>query len=577
MGDVVIVMAAALAGGLAAYLLRLPMLLGYIVAGVVVGPHALALVHDLELIHTMASVGIVLLMFTLGMEFSLADLRRVGAIGLGGGAAQILVCALAGYGAGRLLFGWSGLDSVFFGFLIALSSTAVVLKILLERGEADSSYGRVMIAVLLVQDVAVFPLMIILPALGEQPVSMAFTLGVSLAKATLVMGAVFVIGARLIPHLLGQTAGVRSRELFLIAMLALGLGTAFGTSLFGISEAFGAFVAGMLVSRSHFAHQALAEVLPIRSAFAALFFVSLGMLVSPLFIVDNWPGVLLATSAVTAVKFIIMAAIALFFGYSLKTVLLVGAGLAQIGEFSFVLAQAGLERGVISEYLYSLILSTAAVTILLTPLVLGAARIACARLGARQESRLFRRTAVVEAGVPPNSLSDHVIICGHGRTGANLSSILKRYHIPYMVADLNPRVISDLRDQGIPSIYGDAGSPHILDKAGVGKARVLALACPDPMAELTATEYARRVNPNIDIIARAPEERMAKRLRDMGVTDTVEPNLQASLEFVRHTLHSYAVDDHEIEGVACPFLRQAAGATPASPSRHEIAGGQNPQ
>ncbi|TET67876.1 MAG: sodium:proton exchanger, partial [Dehalococcoidia bacterium] len=491
MADFAIIMGAALAGGLVAYRLRLPVLLGYLVAGILIGPHSFGLIENLDLIETMATIGVVLLLFTLGMEFSLGDLKRVGKIGLAGGMIQIMVTALLGFAISKTLLGWPIPDAIFFGFLIALSSTMVVLKILVERGETNTPHGRIMIAILLVQDLAVLPLMVILPALGQQDVGFIFSLGITLGKALLFLGAMIVIGFWLIPVFLGQTAGTRSRELFLITIVAICLGAAFGTFYFGVSAAFGAFAAGMLVSRSHFAHQALADIIPLRNVFSALFFVSLGMLASPRFIVDNWSMVILVTLTIVIGKFIICSLITRSFGFSLKTTLFVGAGLTQIGEFSFVIGQAGLETGVISGNLYSLILSSAILTILFTPVALKLTELTYGWLSSSRRLAPLTRIGSDKALIDVKKrLSNHVVICGHGRTGSNLASILQKYNIPYIVVDLNPQIISELREQGVPCIYGDAGNAQILAIAHISKARVLALTCPDPMAEITATTYA---------------------------------------------------------------------------------------
>jgi len=563
MADFAIIMAAALAGGLVAYRLRLPVILGYLVAGILIGPHSFGLVKNLDMIETMASIGVVLLLFTLGMEFSLGDLKRVGKIGLGGGAIQIVATALLGFIISQFILRWPIPDAIFFGFLIALSSTTVVLKILVERGETSTPHGRIMIAILLLQDLVVLPLMVILPALGEPTTSLVYSLGITLVKVILSLGAITVIGFWVVPAFLGQTAGTRSRELFVITILAICLGAAFGTAYFGVSAAFGAFAAGMLVSRSHFAHQALADITPLRNTFIALFFVSLGMLGNPRFIADNWSMVILVALIIITSKFIICALITRGFGFSLKTTLFVGAGLTQVGEFSFVLAQAGLVSGVISENLYSLVLSSAILTILFTPIALKLAELAYSRLSAsRRLAPLMRPGSDKGLTDIKKRLANHVVVCGHGRTGSNLATTLQKYKIPYVVVELNPQIVSELRAQRVPCIYGDAGNAQILSMAHINKARVLALTCPDPLAEITATTYAREVNPDIDIIVTLPEEAVAERLRKLGVSEIVDPAFEASLKFVRHTLGYYKVDALEIESIACPFLKEREGEVP---------------
>ncbi|MBM4445357.1 MAG: sodium:proton exchanger [Chloroflexi bacterium] len=557
MADFAIIMAAALGGGLLFYRLRLPTALGFILAGILIGPYSLEVVEDVEMIETMASVGVVLLLFTLGMEFSLGDLRRVGGIGLGGGTLQIVITAGLGFLVGRMLFGWSVTDATFFAFLIALSSTAIVVKILQERGETNTAHGRIMIAILLVQDLAVLPLMVVLPALGGEAGELARTVGIALGKAALFLGGMTVIGLWIVPRFLGETAGVRSRELFLLTVLAICLGAAYGTSYLGVSEAFGAFAAGMLISRSRFAHQALADVVPLRTAFAALFFVSLGLLGDPGYILDHLGMVLLAAAVIIVGKFVICSGITWSFGFTLKTTLFVGAGLTQVGEFSFVVGQAGLEAGVISTDLYSLILSSAIVSILCTPVVMKLTEMAYGRLSASGRLAVRRPPRVDQRLVGGGQeMSGHVIVCGHGRTGGNLVSVLKKYGILYVVVEINPGIVADLLAEGVPCIYGDAGNAQILDLAHVKEARVLALTCPDPLAETTASAYARQVNRDIDIVAVMADRSMAEQLRGIGISEVVEPALESSLEFVRHTLRYYGVADAEVEGLACPFIRQ---------------------
>ena len=557
MSDFAIILAAALAGGLVAYRLKLPVLLGYLAAGIIVSPNAFRLVQDLGLVQTLADIGVVLLMFTLGMEFSVRDLKRVGTIGLGGGTAQVLATACLGFIVGIALFRWSTADALFFGFLISLSSTMIVLKMLVERGETGTVHGRIMIAILLVQDLAVLPLMVILPAVGQSAGNVVSALATALLEAAVFFGAVTAIGSWAIPALLGRSAGLRSRELFMVTILAVSLGAAFAASYFGMSAAFGAFAAGMLVSRSHFAHQALADVVPFRNVFAALFFVSLGMLASPRFVADNLGAVIAVALVIVIAKFTICASIARYFRHSTKTVLLVGAGLTQVGEFSFVLGRVGLEAGVMSAYLYHLVLASAILTMLLTPAGFKLANLAYGKLCASPRLARYMRLgsdgALVEA---EPTLTNHVIVCGHGRAGSNLASTLGRYEIPYVVVELNPRIVSELRAGGIPCVYGDAGSTHILEAANIGKARVLALTCPDPLAEITATAYAKSVNPGIDVIARLPDEAVDGRLRAAGTSEVVEPAFEASLEFVRHILRYYGVSGPEVENLVCPFLRE---------------------
>lgn len=568
MTSVAIILAAALIGGLLAGRLRLPVIMGYLAVGAIAGPYSLGLVQDVDIVQTMASIGIVLLMFSLGMEFSFGDLIRVGKVGIGGGIAQIVLTSLFGYAVGRFLFSWPSSDAVFLGFMISMSSTMIVLKILIDRGETSSLHGRILMAILLVQDLAVVPLMVVLPALGHGAELMP-SLSIALLKAGAFLGAMLVIGYWGIPLLLGHVARTRSREVFLISVLAISFGSAFSTTYFGVSQALGAFAAGMLISRSQFAHQALADTIPFRDAFAAVFFVSLGMLANPQIAVENWPVVLALVTAVFLGKFLLTSGIVRHFGYSPKTVLLVGAGLAQVGEFSFVLGQAGLATGVLSSNGHSIIISGAVVTMLITPAAFKIADKGYKWLSSSPLlSSLVSRKGAVELDNSAQMMSNHVVICGHGRAGGNLTTVLRKYGIPYVVIELNPGTVSDLRSQGVPCIFGDAGNPRILSLARVETARVLALTCPDSIAQAEATAYVKQANPAIDIVARLADLGHPGRLKSLGVSEVVDPAFEASLEFVRHILGYYGVPGPDVENMACPFLRaQDTGPGESSPAK----------
>jgi len=554
--DLIIVLAAAIVGGMLARRLRLPIILGYLVGGIVVGPYVLGLVNDLETIHTLANIGVILLLFTLGLEFSLSELKRMGKVAILGGPAQILLTAAVGLALGKLL-GWELVEAVFFGFLIALSSTMIVLKTLMDRGELDSGHGRVMIGILLVQDLSLVPLMIILPAMGGGGWELWLSLGIAMLKAVLFIGVMLVLGIWGLPWLLGRVAGTRSRELFLLIIVALCLGAAFGAYFFGLSAAVGAFIAGLLIGQSVFARQAFADIVPFRDTFGALFFVSLGMLADPHFVVENLATIAVVVIVIIVAKFIICSFIPWLFGYSPKTILFVGMGLIQIGEFSFVLAGMGVETGIISQYLYSLTLTSAIITMLLTPFALSFASFLYRRLS--QGERLGK---LIASRLDPDwqsrqlKLSGHAVICGHGRTGSNLARVLQRRNLPCLVIDLDPHVISQLHDKGIPCIYGDASSPEILAHAQLKKARVLICTFPDFIAVELTTRNALRINPKLDIVARVHHDTDAELLKGIGVSEIVRPEFEASLEITHHTLHRLGLTSLEIQRILSGLRRE---------------------
>ena len=540
----VYVLVAALAGGMIARLLRMPVILGYLAGGMVVGPYGLHLVKDVGQIETLAQIGVALLLFTLGMEFSLKTLKKTGKVAVLGGLAQILFTTGLGFAIGILL-GWPLSEAVFFGFLISLSSTMIVIKMLMDRGEIGTAHGRVMVGILLVQDLAVIPMMALVPAFGEP--GLAGALGKAVLTTVVFLGAMAVLGLWILPRVMRRVAAVRSRELFLLTIVGLCLAVAFGTYYFGISLALGAFVAGILISESDYAYQAIAEVIPLRDIFATLFFVSLGMLIDLGFMVDNIGTVIGVVVAIIGGKFIICAVIPRIFNYSAKTMLYTGAGLFQIGEFSFVLAAAALSAGVISKDVYDLTLSSAVITILLTPVAIGAASVLYRKLsqGERFAKVLARRTdPQFSRGF---QLANHVVICGFDRIGRNLGKVLEQRDFSYLVIDNDPKVIEALRAREVPCIYGDASNPEILSRAVLDKAKVLVITFHEPIGTELTVKNALAINPKLDVVARVHFDDEVGKLRDIGVAEMVRPDVETSLEIVRHTLHRFGLTGTEIQ------------------------------
>ncbi|MFC1861053.1 cation:proton antiporter [Chloroflexota bacterium] len=545
--DLIIVLATALAGGMIARRLRQPVILGYLAGGIAIGPHGFGVVHDMETVNALATIGVILLLFTLGIEFSLKELGRIGKIAILGGIVQILLTAAAGLGIGKIV-GLAMTGMIFLGFLIALSSTMIVLKTLMERGELDSAHGRIMIGILLVQDLSIVPLMIILPALGSGGGSLLPTLGIAAVKAIIFIGIMLVLGIWVLPWLLRRVAGQRSRELFLLTIVILCLATAFGTYYFGLSASFGAFVAGLLISQSAFARQALADIVPLRDTFVALFFISLGMLVDLNFVADNYLTIIILVALIVIVKFVICFLIPWVSGYNFKTALFVGTGLVQIGEFSFIMARMGMTAGVVSPYLYSLTVASAIITMLLTPFAFNLASLVYRQLNKHERMvKLITRRPELAWHNQQTDLSGHAVICGYGNIGNNLANILERRNFPYLVIDLAPQIILNLRSRNIPCIYGDASNPEILGYAHLKTARVLICTFPDFIAvELTA-RHAREINPRLDIVARVHHDANIELLRGIGIAEVVRPNFEASLEITRHTLHRFGMTTVEIQ------------------------------
>lgn len=531
-----ILIAAALVGGIIAHRMRQPVILGYLAVGVAVGPHATGLVGNLEIVETAATIGVTLLMFTLGMEVSLFQLREVGKIGIWGGMLQIIATIGLGILTGYVFLGWPLSQSVLFGLIISLSSTAVCLKILTDRGELSSIYGRIMLALLILQDISVIFMTLALPLLAGQSDNLATALIISIGKVLIFITVIFVLGKWVLPWLLGGVGGFRSRELFLLTVLVLCFGAAVSTQIFGLSIVFGAFLVGLMLRQTHFVHQALAEITPLRDIFASLFFVSLGMLLDPHFLFNNWPVILLIITIIFAIKTLVIFTIVRAFGYSTRISLLTGVGLFQLGEFGFILARAGFISGISSEYFYSLILSSAIISMILTPLISGLV----SRLYYLAASRHAPKSAVAQSlAKPEKEVSEHrkhVVIAGYGEVGQSIAEGLLEAGISHLIIDGDPHRISVAKSSGHPHIFGDATNIRVLEKADLRNARALIVSYPNPMVMVTTIKAAQHINPELLIMARANRKKDVEDLQKLGVKELVIPEREAGYTFVKKLL-----------------------------------------
>ncbi len=536
--DLAIAFAVALGSGVIARLLKQPAFIGYVLAGILVGPHALGVIHSVDNIRVLATIGVVLLLFTHGIELSLKKLKRIKTVAILGGIIQILACTALGVIIALFLLGQGIREAIVFGFLISLGSTMVVLGLLTDRGETNSVHGHVIIGIILLQDIAAVFAMFILPALGEEGGNLAHVLGIAFLQAGLFTTLILVIGLRLIPRILRGVALRGSRELFIISVIALCLGSAFAAYNFGLSAALGAFAVGLMISESEFAHQAFGDMAPIRDVFAALFFVSIGMLVDLHFLVSNILVLIMVVAAIIGGKFIITSGIVNRFGYKGKTATLVGAGMIQIGEVSFVLGQLSLNAGVITTYTYSIMLGSAVITIILTPFVFAIVSRICVM---RRSTAHIMIEDEGERSVAMKALTNHVVLCGYGRVGINVAKFLEHLNIPYVVIELNPVAISKLRDNMVPCVYGDIGNPNVLCEARIKQASILVLAIEDPVAIRLALDHAQRINSKLDIIARAHSDAEFEFLESKGVSEVVRPEMEAGIELARHILYRLGI------------------------------------
>jgi K+:H+ antiporter len=559
-GDIALILVAALVGGVVAQRLGLPLILGYILAGVLVGPNTggptVGEVHDIELL---AEIGVALLLFTIGLHFSLDELAPVRRVALMGTAVQMALTMAFGYGLGRLLgFGWQ--EAVWFGALLSLSSTVVVLKTLSEQGVMGTLSSRVIIGMLIVQDLAVVPLIILLPELGNIGEGLS-ELSFAALRAGIFIVLMAIFGGRVFPWLMARIAAWNSRELFLISVVAIGLGVGYGTYLFGLSFAFGAFVAGMVLSQSDYSHQALADVEPLRDVFAMLFFVSVGMLLDPAFLLKNAGTVALVVLLVFVIKGLLFAGVVRAFGYGNIVPFAVGLGLFQVGEFSFVIARVGLDTEAISQRSYSVMLTTAVITMALTPFT---TRLAPILYGRWREK--FPRELLRTFNVPERGLRDQVVIAGYGRVGTFVARLLGRLEQPFVVVDANPGRTDEAKDSGYPTVFGDAGAEPVLEAAGVRRARLVIVTIPDPVGVRLVVERVRSINPNVHVVARSTTVEQLDELGRLGVYEAVHPESEAGLELGRQALYHLGVAVGDIQRFAdevrrelyAPITRQGA-------------------
>ncbi len=525
--NVAVAVGIALAGGLLAHLFRQPVIVGYLLAGVAIGPFTPGFVGDRGQISALAEVGVIFLMFALGIEFSLKELARVRGIAIVGTLIQVALTMLAGIGLGAAL-GWPFQQGLFFGGVIAIASTMVILKTLLDRGEVASAQGRVLLGMLVVQDLVVVLLITTLPQLaGGNGIDVAELARTFLTAAAFIGGTV-VLGARVVPRLMLRVERLGSSELFLLTAVGLALGTATLSGVLGLSPALGAFLGGLLLTETEFDHRVIAEVVPMRNLFATLFFVSVGMLIDPQFIINNLPAVIGLTLFIVVAKALLAFIAIAPFKLGSKTTVFTALGMIQIGEFSYVLASTGREIGAISETLNSLILTSSVITIILTPVAF--------RFAPRLSRKLDRWPALARflGSAPPEvgeegALTGHVIIAGYGRVGEQVVGGLREVGMTIAVIETDLHRIQQLRAAGIPAVYGDASHASILSVIHIERARLVVVALPDAGTTRAVVREIRRVNPTLPILARAPRIELEDELRAAGATSTIAPERAGAL------------------------------------------------
>ncbi|MBI1729612.1 cation:proton antiporter [Candidatus Acetothermia bacterium] len=557
--DLALVLAGALGGGLLAHFLKLPLFLGYIVGGVLVGPFTPGLkVEDPTFILLLAQIGIVLLMFSMGLEFSLKDLMRVGAPAILGGLLGMSAMMLIFLLIGRVI-GLSILASFFIGAGISVSSTMVIAKLLMERDELTLEHGRLMIGTLLVEDLAVVVLLVLLPALSQFQESHWQDIALALLKAVGILVPVIFLAIRAVPQLVERIARTGNFELFILVSLVIGIGTAVGTSQLGLSTAMGAFLAGILISESDYVHQTLARILPLRDLFVALFFVSLGMLIDPSAILQNWPLCLLLIGLAVIGKGVIRGLITWLFRYPLRVAFFVALGFTQIGEFSFVLAQVGVQANAISSDQYNVLIASSLVTIFVGSLLFRSAHPWWAAI--RRTFPWVEKRPAEEPDDKAEQKDRHVILFGYGRIGRAVGAALDQFKVPYIVVEADSEIVGRLKERSTPFIFGDASSFQITQATHPERA-VLAVIALRVFFHIRETFHnVKRINPDLPVLVRAHWEEEREQLFREGVSEVIQPEFEAAIEMIRHTLVHVGVSPLQMESYLDSLRQQRYGST----------------
>lgn len=571
--NVTMALVGAFGGGFAARKVGLPPMAGYLLAGVAIGPFTPGFVGDPAEIGQLAEMGVIFMMFGVGLHFSLGDLWRVRRIAIPGAILQMLISAALGFTLARS-WGWTTEAALVLGTALSIASTVVLLRGLMDQGLLNSFHGQVAVGWLVLEDLATIAILVLMPALvgsGQAPGGPWIPVAAALGKTAVFVVLMLLVGKRALPWLLTHISHTRSRELFLLAVVALALGVAMGAAwVFGVSLALGAFLAGVVIHESHVGHKVAAELLPFRDVFVVLFFVSVGMLVNVGDLVRDWKQVAALVSLVVVGK----AVLTLFLGFVLpapaRTMLVVAAGLSQIGEFSFIVGQAGLGLGLLDSGQYGLILAAALFSIVLNPLLFRALP-RVERLLARAPRFYRRLDRVGRRGLPPSPpvQEGHVVVVGLGRVGAYVLTVLQRLSIPVVVVEQETSVAETFQKQGIPTLLGDAANSEILTLTGLPSARALVVAVPDEVGSELIVSAARDLAPDLTIVVRAGSRDGARRLAEQGAQAVIQPELEGGLEVVRYTLllMGYPLDVMQRHADA---IRQEAYEESGAPVQHRL-------
>lgn len=514
--------------------LGIPAIVGFLLAGVVIGPHGLKLVSDLPAVAMIANIGVIILLFTIGLEMSLAELAVVRGYAIWAGLLQILLTILVVAALAAVLEVPLAV-ALFYGFLVANSSTAVILRILSDRGESDSLHGRIATGMLIVQDLSLVPMALLIPALASPAAISAGVVLWTLTQALFAVGLIVLAARYVVPRLVHQVALLKNRELFTLFILFVSFGTAYLASQFGISLALGAFIAGLLISESEYSHQMVSDLLPLRDCFSGVFFMSVGMLLDVGFVMGDLPAHLAALASLVVIKTAIILLIFWLLYGSLRLGLVIGMSFAQMGEFSFVLAESGRIHGLLTDNGEQMFLTTSILSLMATPLFIQLSH----RLGFGIEESLAKPPPARDVAGDLESEKGHVVVVGYGLNGQNLTRVLKEVGIHYRVLDMDPAVARAAKQAGEPIVFGDGTRPEILERLAIAGARVLVIAVSDPVATARIVAEARRLKPDLSIIVRTRYVAEIERLYRLGATQVIPEEFETSVEIFSRVLQEY--------------------------------------
>lgn len=525
--------------------LMLPSIIGFLATGILAGPYALAFIKDTHKVEQMAEIGVVLLLFTIGIELSLKELMRIKHLVLWGGGLQVLVTIMAVAAVGAV-FGFPVTQAVFFGFLVALSSTAILMKLLIDSGQADSPHGKMAMGILIFQDLCIVPLMLLTPLLAGGGDGIQGVLVIT-AKAVAVVFAAHYGARFIVPWIFKQVVKTRSRELFILTIIFIGLGTAWLTAIAGLSLALGAFIAGLAISESEYSHQALSDIIPFREAFMSLFFISVGMLLDPAVVVEHPLLIASLVATILVIKTLVTTGAAMALGVPMRIAIIAALSLAQIGEFSFVLSQAGVKVGLLTTEMYQVFLAASIATMGLTPACLKYANPVADFVIGLLPHEWTRGRGVLAKSEKTIPLNDHVIIVGFGVNGKNLARALKKLKIEHVVIDTNPFTVKKEGKKGQHILFGDASKPEVLEHAHITNARGMVIAISDAAASRSVASLARHLSPSLHIIVRTRYVLEVEPLYKLGVNEVIPEEFETSIEILSRVLRNYMVPLAEIE------------------------------